>query len=99
MLQSLSLSAFPAPEETIDSRVILDINPEEKHGLAAVFEAMDNGNAVAIRYPEIDGDSVRRSDAVIEPYCMRFRTTAGISSAGTPRRGSLRSIRSATCFR
>ncbi len=63
---------LPAPEETIDSRVILDINPEEKHGLAAVFEAMDNGNAVAIRYPEIDGDSVRRSDAVIEPYCMRF---------------------------
>ena len=72
MLQSLSLSALPAPEETIDSRVILDINPEEKHGLAAVFEAMDNGNAVAIRYPEIDGDSVRRSDAVIEPYCIRF---------------------------
>lgn len=72
MLQSLSLSDLSAHDGKLHTRILLDINPEERQGLAAIFEAMLNDNAITIRYPEIKGDSARRSDAEIEPYCIRF---------------------------
>ncbi len=72
MLQTLALQSLASQDGDIDDRIMLDITPEEKHGLAAVFEAMRTNNVIAIRYPEINCDSVRRTTVVLEPYCLRF---------------------------
>lgn len=72
MLQTLSLSDMASSDSDLDERIILDITPEERHGLSVIFEAMKDSRAVAIKYPKISGDSVKRVNIEFEPYCMRF---------------------------
>lgn len=72
MLQTLSLSNFAAGPEMADERVIMDITPTERQGLAVAFEAIKSGNVINIRFPQIKENSVRRADVEIEPYCIRF---------------------------
>lgn len=72
MLQTLSLSNLSSQSDVMDDRVLLDITPEERHGLATVFEAMKNNNVIAMKFPQINDNSTKRIDVEIEPYCIRF---------------------------
>lgn len=72
MLQTLSLSNFSDADGNASDRVLLDITPEERHGLAALFEAIRSNSVVSVRYSEVADSSIRRSDVTVEPYCLRF---------------------------
>lgn len=72
MLQTLSLSNLSSQSDVMDDRVLLDITPEERHGLATVFEAMKNNSVIAMKFPQINDNSTKRIDVEIEPYCIRF---------------------------
>lgn len=70
MLQTLSLSNTIHRSSSVESRILLDITPEEKYGLLTVIDAMKREKCVNLTYslPSDDG----RTQFTIAPYCVRF---------------------------
>lgn len=70
MLQTLSLSNTIHRQSDLDSRILLDVTPEEKFGMMTVIEAMKREKCIGFDYsvPSADG----RTDFVIAPYCLRL---------------------------
>lgn len=73
MLQTLSLSNMATNDADIENRIVLDITPEEKHGLMTVIEAMKKNRILALRYSyRLDGPAGNKRDFNLAPYCVRF---------------------------
>lgn len=73
MLQTLSLSSLSGKTgNNVESRVILDITPEEKNGLSNVIDAMKNDEMVELNYLPNAVPAGKTSKMIIEPYCVRF---------------------------
>lgn len=71
MLQTLSLSNLVnATSSNVESRIVLDITPEEKFGLTTVIEAMKKNMQVKLTYSIPTADN--RTEFIVGPYCVRF---------------------------
>lgn len=71
MLQMLSNSYSLNMAGGVESRVLVDVNPEEQYGLQAVIEAMSFGQCVRIlNSVPLTKDNL--TEFVVEPYCVKF---------------------------
>ncbi len=71
MLQTLSNTRALNKISSYQSRVLANVNPDEKFGLAATIEAMELGVCVKI-LNSIPMTADHLTEFTIEPYCVRF---------------------------
>ena len=71
MLQTLSNSHALSKISSAQSRVLANVNPDEKFGLAATIEAMELGVCVKI-LNSVPMTADHLTEFTIEPYCVKF---------------------------
>lgn len=71
MLQMLSNSYSMNMAQSVESRVLVNENPEEQYGLPAVIEAMSFNICVRI-FNSVPLTKDHLTEFIVEPYCVRF---------------------------
>lgn len=87
MLQTLSLSDMIMEEAAVESRVLLDMTPDEKFGIISVIEAMKDNNLVDIEYINFESENAER--LTVAPYCVRFFNRCWYLLAREPENGQM----------
>lgn len=71
MLQTLSMSHLVGTTGNVENRIIIEGDPEEKHGLISIIEAMNDSEVLHISWRPLG--TLHEESADLAPYCVSFK--------------------------